>query len=368
MSDDVWLCDTTLRDGEQAPGVAFSYRDKKMIATRLAAAGIDELEVGVPAVGSDELDSITRLVNLRLPTRLCSWNRAVQSDLEASFRTGVQGVGISIPVSDQHLQHKLKKSRAWVLEQMGECVTLAQKEGKYICVGLEDASRADPDFLLEIGKEAERLGIDRIRVADTLGILDPLEVYSRFSQLTAQIPIPFEFHAHNDLGMATANAITAVKAGFKAVSVTVGGLGERAGNAALEEVAVVLKHLLKRRISFDLRQVNDICSLVSSVTHRVIPRAKPIVGDDVFTHTSSVHLDGIRKDIVNYQAFPLDSIARQHSIAFGKYSGTKALEEMLKKEGVYLDEYKLRELLIRTRLFSRRLQTPLGPADILRLL
>ncbi|WP_206811686.1 homocitrate synthase/isopropylmalate synthase family protein [Paradesulfitobacterium ferrireducens] len=368
MSDNVWLCDTTLRDGEQAPGVAFSYREKKMIATRLAAAGIDELEVGVPALGSDELDLITKLAHLRLPTRLSTWNRAVLSDLEASFRTGVQGVGISIPVSDQHLQHKLRKSRSWVLEKMGECVTLAKKEGKYISLGLEDASRADLDFLLVIAEEAERLGIDRIRVADTLGILDPLEVYNRFSRLTAQISIPFEFHAHNDLGMATANAVTAVKAGFKAVSVTVGGLGERAGNAPLEEVAVVLKHILNRTIAFDISQIDALCSLVSSITHRAIPRAKPIVGADVFTHTSSVHLDGIRKDIVNYQAFPPESIVRQHSIAFGKYSGAKELEELLNTEGIYLDQYQLRKLLIRIRLFSRRTSSPLGPADILRLI
>ncbi|GAB6174367.1 hypothetical protein JCM15765_38450 [Paradesulfitobacterium aromaticivorans] len=368
MPDNVWLCDTTLRDGEQAPGVAFSYAEKKMIATRLAGAGIDELEVGVPSVGPDELDSIKRLVNLRLPTRLSTWNRAVQSDLEASFRTGVKGVGISIPVSDQHLRHKLKKSRSWVMEKMGECVTLAKKEGKYICLGLEDASRADVDFLMDIGKEAERLGIDRIRVADTLGILDPLEVYCRFSHLTGQISIPLEFHAHNDLGMAAANAITAIRAGFKAVSVTVGGLGERAGNAPLEEVAVALKHILNRPISFDISQVNSICSLVSSITHRAIPRAKPIVGADVFTHTSSVHLDGIRKDIANYQSFPPESIAREHSVAFGKYSGTKELQELLKTEGVFLDQYKLRELLIRIRLFSSRKRSPLGTADILRLI
>lgn len=367
MSEDVWLCDTTLRDGEQALGVAFQYSEKAMIATRLASAGIDEMEVGVPSVGPDELDSIKRLVALQLPTRLSTWNRAVSSDLEASFRTGVGGVGISIPVSDQQLQRKLKKSRSWALEALGECVTLAKKEGKYVCLGLEDASRADVDFLLEIGREAEKLGVDRMRLADTLGILDPIEVYFRFSPLTQKMSIPLEFHAHNDLGMATANAIAAIKCGFKAVSVTVGGLGERAGNASLEEVAVALKHILNRPTSFDISQVNSICSLVSAITHRGIPRSKPIVGADVFTHTSSVHLDGIRKDIANYQSFPPESILREHTKAFGKYSGIKELDSLLQREGVSLDRYQLTEILIRVRLLSSLKKTSLGAADILTL-
>ncbi|HVJ49230.1 homocitrate synthase/isopropylmalate synthase family protein [Desulfitobacterium sp.] len=365
MLDEVWLCDTTLRDGEQAPGVGFSYAEKKRIASRLASAGIDELEVGVPAAGADELESIKKLVGLQLPTRLSTWNRAVPGDLEASFQTGVRGVGISIPVSDQHLQHKLNKSRAWVMEVMGECVTLAKKEGKYICLGLEDASRADVDFLLKIGQEAERLGVDRIRLADTLGILDPLEVHLRFSPLLQNINLPLELHAHNDLGMATANAITAIRSGFKAVSVTVGGLGERAGNAPLEEVAVALKYILKRPAAFDISQMNSLCSLVSRITQREIPRAKPVIGADVFTHTSSVHLDGIRKDINNYQSFPPESVSRKHQIAFGKYSGMKELTGLLRAKGVLLDENQRLELLMRVRSLSSQKKSPLAASDIL---
>lgn len=365
MINSVWLCDTTLRDGEQTPGVAFSYAEKAKIATQLSNAGIDELEVGVPSVGPDEFDSIKRLVDLRLPTRMTTWNRAVRSDLETSFRTGVSGVSICIPVSDQHLQHKLNKSRAWVIEVMGECVTLAKKEGRYICLGLEDASRADVDFLLKIGKEAERLGIDRMRVADTLGVLDPLEINERFSPLTRKISIPLEFHAHNDFGMATANSITAIKSGFKAVSVTVGGLGERAGNAPLEEVAATIKHVLNRETRFDISQVYSICSMVSSLTHREISRAKPIVGADVFTHTSSVHLDGMRKDVENYQPFPPGSVSREHSMAFGKYSGKKELVKLLEKEGISFDQNQLTELLIRVRLLSSIKKAPLESADVL---
>lgn len=365
MRDSVWLCDTTLRDGEQTPGVAFSFEEKAKIATRLSDAGIDELEVGVPSVGPDELDTIRRLVNLHLPVRLTTWNRSVRSDLEASFRTGVSGVAISIPVSDQHIQNKLRKSRAWAMENMGECVTLAKKEGKYVCLGLEDASRADVDFLLSIIKEAEGLKVDRVRLADTLGVLDPLDVYERFSPLARRVTIPLEFHAHNDFGMATANALAAIKGGFKAVSVTVGGLGERAGNAPLEEVSVAIRHVLNRATLFDISQVHSICLLVSSITRRAISPSKPIVGSDVFTHTSAVHLDGIRKDVVNYQTFPPESISREHTMAFGKYSGPKELVRLLEKEGISYNQDQLTELLIRVRLHSSVKKSPLGVKDIL---
>ncbi|WP_434510356.1 homocitrate synthase/isopropylmalate synthase family protein [Desulfitobacterium sp. AusDCA] len=365
MSDEVWLCDTTLRDGEQAPGVAFTYAEKEKIATCLASAGVTELEVGVPSAGPDELEAITKLVKLRLPTRMSTWNRAVPGDIEASFQTGVKAVGISIPVSDQHLQHKVNKSRAWVMEVMGECVSLAKKEGKYVSLGLEDASRADTDFLLEVAQEAELLGVDRIRFADTLGVLDPYGVYLRFSSIVQKVKIPFELHAHNDLGMATANAITAIRCGFKAVSVTVGGLGERAGNVPLEEVAVALKYILNRPAAFDIRRIKSVSSLVSMITRREIPRSKPIIGADVFTHTSSVHLDGIRKDIENYQSFPPESVSRKHKMVMGKYSGMKELNGLLKAEGVSMDEHQRLELLIRIRLLSSHKKTPLETSDIL---
>jgi len=251
----VLLCDTTLRDGEQAPGVAFGLHQKEMIARALADAGVDELEVGVPAMSWAETRTISQLVALQLPIRLITWNRAVLSDLQASYKTGVEGVAISIPTSDQQIKHKLKKDRAWVLDQMGQCILNAKKEVGYIVLGLEDASRAEFAFLVEILSEAEKFGVDRVRFADTTGILEPLKVFFTLQKFVGVSNIPLEFHAHNDLGMATANSLAAVQAGFKAISVTVGGIGERAGNAALEEVAVALKYSLKSFCETGLKKV-----------------------------------------------------------------------------------------------------------------
>jgi len=365
MEQRILLCDTTLRDGEQAPGVAFSLHQKEMIARALTDAGIDELEVGVPAMSGAETKTISQLVALQLPVRLITWNRAVLSDLQASYKTGVEGVAISIPTSDQQIRNKLRKDRAWVLEQMGQCILNAKKEVGYIVLGLEDASRAGFEFLSEILLEAEKLGVDRVRFADTTGILDPLKVFFRLQELVGVSKIPLEFHGHNDLGMATANALAAVQAGFKALSVTVGGLGERAGNTALEEVAVGLKYSLNETVRLDLKCLNALCLAVSLASDRQIPRAKPIMGRDVFTHTSSIHIDGIQKDFANYQTFPPESVGRQHSTSFGKYSGRKTILRLLKAKGIEFNQEKVEDLLMKIVRRTNQLNRPVEEEDIL---
>jgi len=365
MNQRVLLCDTTLRDGEQAPGVAFGLPEKEMIARALTDAGIDELEVGVPAMSESEIQTISQLVALHLPVRLTTWNRAVLSDLQASYKTGVEGVAISIPTSDQQIKHKLRKNRGWVLDQMAQCIVNAKKEVGYIVLGLEDASRADFSFLSEILTEAQKLGVDRVRFADTLGILDPIKVFFTLQKLMGVSKIPLEFHAHNDLGMATANSLAAVQAGFKAVSVTVGGLGERAGNGALEEIAVGLEYSLNKGVQLDLKRLNSISLMVSLATGRKIPRAKPIIGEDVFTHTSSIHIDGMQKDFANYQSFPPESVGRQHTTSFGKYSGRKTVLRLLQAKGLELKQEAIEDILLKILHLTNQLKRPLEEEDIL---
>ncbi|MTV49224.1 homocitrate synthase [Heliobacillus mobilis] len=365
MGQRVWMMDTTLRDGEQSPGAAFSPEEKESIARALVEAGVHEIEAGVPAMGEDEQATIARLVALNLPVRLTTWNRAVIDDLEASLKTGVRAVAISVPSSDQQIRRKLQQSREWVLETLGKCLYRAKQEGLYVCIGLEDASRADTDFLIRLGLEAQRLKANRMRVSDTLGVLDPIRTFTLFDRLTTSLTIPLEIHAHNDLGMATANTIAAIQAGAKAASVTVCGLGERAGNAPLEEVAVALRQCCNADTHIQMTKLQSLCQLVSRITRRPIPLAKPVVGRYAFTHASAIHVDGLRKDKGNYEGLPPEYINRKHRIALGKYSGKKSLVQVMQTLNLEMDPTMLDHLIQKVRLKSQILKRPLRRQDIL---
>ena len=199
--------DTTLRDGEQTAGVVFSRAEKIHIARTLDEIGISELECGIPAMGSEEQADVRALVDLGLNARLITWNRALISDIQASLEAGVTAVDISVSVSDIHITKKLGKDRHWVKEQLKRALGFAKQHGLYVSVGAEDASRADQQFLVELLQISKNAGADRFRYCDTLGILDPFTTYERISYLRRQVDLPLEIHTHNDLGMATANAI-----------------------------------------------------------------------------------------------------------------------------------------------------------------
>ncbi|HUW64692.1 MAG TPA: homocitrate synthase [Spirochaetia bacterium] len=235
------IVDTTLRDGEQAPFVAFNWQEKAVIAHLLDRLGVDQIEAGTPAMGEVEQKAIRVIAGLGLGCRVTTWNRLVIADVRASLACGVRDVHLSGPVSDLQIRHKLAKSRQWVLERLREVLVYAVDNGCRVTVGAEDASRADEDFLVEFAGLAREGGADRLRYADTVGVLDPLAVFERISRLKERLgDMEIEFHGHNDFGMALANAVAALKAGAGCVDTTVGGLGERAGNTSLEELVKVM--------------------------------------------------------------------------------------------------------------------------------
>ncbi|HAA64584.1 MAG TPA: homoaconitate hydratase, partial [Thermoanaerobacter sp.] len=228
----VYIVDTTLRDGEQTAGVVFANNEKIRIAQMLDEIGIDQLEVGIPTMGGDEKETVTKIAKLGLNASIMAWNRAVVKDVQESLECGVDAVAISVSTSDIHIEHKLKKTRQWVLDNMTEAVKFAKKEGVYVSVNAEDASRTDMNFLIEFAKCAKQAGADRLRFCDTVGFLDPFKTYDMVKAIKEAVDIDIEMHTHNDFGMATANALAGMRAGANFIGVTVNGLGERAGNAA----------------------------------------------------------------------------------------------------------------------------------------
>ncbi len=235
-----FLIDTTLRDGEQAAGLVFSSMEKMAIAIALDKAGIGWIEAGTPVMGPEEAEAMRLILDAGLKATVFSWNRACARDITASLACGFEFLHISVPVSDLHIYHKLKQSRKWVFEQLTRAVFLARSHGCQVSVGAEDASRAEFNQFLELAEISERLGAVRIRYADTVGLLEPFRIREIISRLATYCSLPIEFHAHNDFGLATANTVTALQSGARYASVTAAGIGERAGNAALEEVLAVL--------------------------------------------------------------------------------------------------------------------------------
>jgi homocitrate synthase NifV len=237
------IVDTTLRDGEQSAGLIFSAAEKVMIAKALDKAGIFAIEAGIPAMGKEEQAALEAILSLKLKAQVIAWNRANLQDIQASINCGFSFIHISIPVSDLHLKYKLKKSREWALKQFADSLAFARSFGCRVFAGAEDASRADQEFFLQVAETAAKMGAERIRYADTIGCLEPFKIYEIMQKLRSRCALPIEIHLHNDFGLATANTVAAVQAGIQMASVTVNGIGERAGNASLEQVVDALTDL-----------------------------------------------------------------------------------------------------------------------------
>lgn len=343
------LNDSTLRDGEQAPGVAFRADEKVAIARALDEAGIDEIEAGIPAMGDEEIEIISAIGQCLCGASAIAWCRMTEADVDAAVRTGLGRVNLSLPVSDRQIWVKFRASRTDALARLKRVVGYARDAGLRVAVGGEDSSRADVDFLREVLGVAQEAGAHRFRFADTLGILDPFATFEIFSRLRAETDLELEFHGHDDLGLATANTLAAIRGGATHASVCVLGLGERAGNAALEEVAAGIDQVMHRRTNVHLQSLKGLAELISAAACRPIPEGKPIVGAAAFTHESGIHVAGLLRDPETYEAFSPARFGASRQIVFGKHSGTAAIRHALGTLGLETDDGRLRQVLDQVR-------------------
>lgn len=362
----VTLIDTTLRDGAQAPDIMLTVDERINIVDALYQTGITEIEVGIPAMGEEECNIIKRIVSRYTQCQFSCWCRAKECDISSAFETGCDSVHVSFPMSDIHLGI-LKKDEKWLFDTLTRILSFSKKHFARVSVGCQDATRAPMGRLLKFVKTATDKGAFRVRLADTVGIFTPIKTAGLISSvLDAVTGANLEFHAHNDLGMATANALTALQSGASAVSLTVNGIGERAGNAALEEVAIAISRSspeLKHNINTN--RLYELCKMVSLLTSRPIPADKPVCGEKIFAHESGIHCHALAQDSSSYEPYDPLIVGREPSeLVAGSHSGSAGITAMLKNTGISVDGNLIVFLIPAIRSEARKIGRSLNAAEV----
>lgn len=337
MRNDIILEDTTLRDGEQAPGVAFGPDDKVRLFDALVRAGVRWIEAGIPAMGGAEVVALKRILERKGECQVVGWNRGKIEDVKCTIDLGFKAVHIGLPTSEIHLSASVRKDRGWLLRNAADLVKYAKDRGVFVSISAEDVGRTEPSFLHEYAGHVYEAGADRLRLSDTVGILSPEQYAGVVASVASAAPIDSQCHAHNDFGLATANTLAGLQAGARYFHVTVNGIGERAGMPDLAQVVMGLHHFHQRDVGVDPTQLRELSQLVEQLCRRPHLPDRPIVGEHVFSHESGIHANGILRSGTTFEPFAPEVVGATSRITIGKHSGKAAICYQLKQCGVPVD-------------------------------
>jgi isopropylmalate/citramalate/homocitrate synthase-like protein len=341
----VRIFDTTLRDGEQTPSVALSVADKVKIATALDDLGVDIIEAGFPANSEGEVEAVRQIASAGLKAEVCALARANRADIDAALKCDVDSVHLFIATSDIHLKYKLRMEREQVRARAAEAIEYAKAQGFPVEWSCEDATRTELPFLKEMHSLVQAVGADRIDVPDTVGVMTPQAMDFLVRQLREVTRVPLAVHCHNDFGLAVANSLAAVAAGADQVHCTINGLGERAGNAALEEVVMGLVAFYGSSTGVDSKKLRYVSRLVSKLTGVAVQPNKAIVGENAFAHESGIHVHGILGHGSTYEPVTPELVGTERRLVVGKHTGTHSVARKLQEYGLELSKEQLQEVV-----------------------
>jgi len=338
---DVIVYDSTLRDGEQTPGIAFSLEQKVKIAEKLNEIGVHQIEAGFPAVSLGEFTSVKTICDLNLDAEILSLSRITKGDIDCCVKAGVDMVLLFIATSDIHLKYKFKKPREFIFEKVQEGLDYCKERGVRASLSAEDGTRTDIDFLMQVYKKAEEAGAERIGVTDTVGCASPEAIEMIVSRARKEVRTPIGLHLHNDYGLVLANAIAGVKAGATALTTTVNGIGERAGNLPLEQFVPAMKYVYGYDMGIDCSKLTELCDLVGEYSKLPRPRNQPLVGPNVFAHESGIHVAAILECPMTYESIPPEEVGNKRRILMGKHTGMTYVKKRVEELGLSASEEQL---------------------------
>jgi 2-isopropylmalate synthase len=328
---DVTIFDTTLRDGEQTPGIAFTFEQKLQIARQLSDIGVHAIEAGFPASSKAEKETVAAIKKLDLESTICGLARSVRADVDACLDCDVDMVHVFIPTSDIQRENTINKSREEVLTITADIIGYIREHTDKCMFSAMDATRTDWDYLIEVFRTAADAGATIINVPDTVGVISPSGMKTLTGRIHRDVNCPIDVHCHNDFGLAVANTIAAVEAGASQVQVTVNGLGERAGNADLAQTTMILEAIYRINTGIKKERLVETSRLVSRFSGITIPPTQPVVGENVFSHESGIHSHGVIKNSATFEPGIMtpEMVGHRRRLTLGKHVGRHAVHQML---------------------------------------